>query len=222
MVLKSPELFFNDFDFGACFLTCMRRINPAFKLVVLLINLVFCFAFSISAQASETIKGRIKVIDNTYLLVTKSQIAYTLDFTSSVSEQQIKRLKNGDFASVSASISTISPSLIYVTSVDYVGLDILIGTWRSDSNMCYEFTTFTRLYVYAPDELGLCLRGTNPDTFGKYNYFINPDVGAWNMLISSSNSEFVGELNIVDEDHLEIELFDARTDATLGTIVLRR
>ena len=185
--------------------------------------MVFCFAFSISAQATETIKGRIKIIDNTYLLVTKNQVAYTLDFTSAVSEQQIKRLQNGDFASVSANFSGISPSLIYVTSVDYVGLSILLGTWRSDSNMCYEFTNFTRLYVFAPDETGLCLRGVNPDSyFGKYNYFINPDVGAWNMLISNTNSEFVGELNIVDEDHVEIELFDARTDATLGTIVLRR
>lgn len=200
----------------------MRRIKPAFKLVVLLINLVFCFAFSISAHASETIKGRIKIIDSTYLLVTKNQIAYTLDFTSSVSEQQIKRLKNGDFASVSANFSSIAPSLIYVTSVDYVGLDILLGMWRSDSNMCYEFTTFTRLYVFAPTESGLCVRGTNPDTFGKYNYFINPDVGAWNLLISNSNSEFVGELNIITDGHVEILLFDARTDATLGTIVLRR
>lgn len=200
----------------------MRRIKPAFKLVVLLINLVFCFAFSNSAQAAETIKGRIKKIDNTYLLVTKTQIAYTLDFTNEVSEQQIRRLNNGDFASVTANFSTIAPSLIYVTSVDYVGLASLLGVWRSETEMCYEFTSFTRLYVFAPDQYGQCVRDVNPNKFGKYNYFINPDVGAWNMLISNSNSEFFGELSIIEDNHLEIELFDNQTDATLGTIVLRR
>lgn len=200
----------------------MRRIKPAFKLVVLLTNLVFCFAFSSTAHADETIKGRIKKIDNTYLLVTKNQIAYTLDFTNEVSEQQIKRLNNGDFASVTANFSSIASSLIYVTSVDYIGLESLIGIWRSETDMCYEFTSFTRLYVFAPNKEGQCERDVNPDKYGKYNYFINPDVGAWTMLISNSNSEFFGELSIINDSHLEIELFDNQTDATLGTIVLRR
>lgn len=200
----------------------MRRIKPALKLVVLLINLVFCFAFTSAAQASESIKGRIKKIDNTYLIVTKNQIAYTLDFSNTVSEQQIKRLNNGDFASVTANFSGISPSLIYVTSVDYVGLNMLTGIWMSDAGLCYEFATFTRLYVYGPDDVGDCIRSLDPEEYSKYTYFINPDVDAWNMLISSNNSEFVGNLDIISDDEITIELFDARTDATLGTMVLRR
>ena len=199
----------------------MRRMKPALKLVVLLISMIFCLAFATSASA-ETIKGRIKKIDNTFLLVTKNQIAYTLDFTNEVSELQIKRLNTGDFASVTANFSSISPSLIYVTSVDYVGLNMLTGTWFSDSGLCYEFTTFTRMYVYGPNEIGNCVRTIDPMDYGKYTYFINPDVDAWNMLISSNNSEYVGTLTIITNDNIEIELFDARTDATLGTIVLRR
>ena len=199
----------------------MRRTKSALKFVVLMINMIFCFAYASTASA-ESIKGRIKKIDSTYLLVTKNQVAYTLDFTNEVSEQQIKRLNNGDFASVTANFSSIAPSLIYVTSVDYVGLNMLTGTWFSDSGLCYEFTTFTRLFVYGPLDDGSCVRGVDPADYGKYTYFINPDVDAWNMLISSNNSEYVGELTIIDDDHVEIELFDARTDATLGTVVLRR
>jgi hypothetical protein len=196
--------------------------KPALKLVVLLITLVFSFAFSFSAQAADTIKGRIKIIDGTYLIVTKNQIAYTLDFTNSVSEQQIKRLGNGDFASVTVNFSSISTSLIYVSSVDYVGLKTVLGTWRSESDLCYEFATFTRLYVFAPDINDQCIRGTNPEDYSKYNYFINPDTGAWNMLISNSSSEFFGELKLTSDNEIEIELFDAQSDANLGTIVLRR
>lgn len=195
--------------------------KSALKFVVLMLNMIFCFAYASTAQA-ESIKGRIKKINDTYLLVTKNQVAYTLDFTNEVSEQQIKRLNNGDFASVTANFSSIAPSLIYVTSVDYVGLNMLTGIWFSDSGLCYEFTTFTRLYVYSPMDDGSCVRSADPVDFGKYTYFINPDVDAWNMLISSNNSEYVGELTIVDDDNVEIELFDARTDATLGTVVLRR
>lgn len=201
----------------------MRTKIPALKLLVVLINLVFCFAFSNEAQAAETIKGRIKVINGTYLLVTKNQIAYTLEFTNSVSEQQIKRLHDGDFASVSANTSFVSTSLIYVISVDYVGLKAILGTWRSDTGMCYDFSTFTRLYVFAPNDDDLCIRTTtNPEQFGKYNYFINPDVDAWNMLLSSPNNEFFGELKLTSDTEIDLELFDARTDANLGTIVLRR
>jgi len=199
----------------------MRRTKPALKIVVTLISMIFCFAYATTA-AAESIKGRIKKIDNTYLLVTKNQIAYTLDFSNEVSEQQIKRLNSGDFASVTADFSSITPSLVYVTSVDYVGLNLLTGTWLSDSGLCYEFATFTRMYVYSPDDYGHCIRTSDPEDYGKYTYFINPDVDAWNMLISSNNSEYVGNLQIITNDDIEIELFDARTDATLGTIVLRR
>ena len=195
--------------------------KSAFKFVVILITVIFCLAFATPASA-ETIKGRIKKIDNTLLLVTKNQVAYTLEFTNDVSELQIKRLNSGDFASVTATFNSITPSLIYVTSVDYVGLNVLRGTWFSDSGLCYEFTTFTRLYVYSPDDFNRCIRGAEPTDFDKYTYFINPDVNAWNMLISSKNSEYVGKLTIVTDDNIEIELFDARTDATLRTIVLRR
>lgn len=199
----------------------MRRIQSALKIVVLVITLILSFAFSSEATA-ETVKGRIKKVDNTYLLVTKNQIAYTLEFTNIVSEQQIKRLESGDFASVTASFSNVAPSLIYVNSVDYVGLDMLIGVWMSDAGLCYEFSTFTRLFVYSPNALGECLRSKDSNEYGKYTYFINPDVDAWNMLISSNASEFVGNLDIFSDTQVIIELFDTRTDVTLGTIVLRR
>lgn len=200
----------------------MRRIEPTFKLVVILINLMFYFAFSNAAEASQTIKGRIKKIDNAYLLVTKNQIAYTLDFMNEVSEQQIKRLNNGDFASVTANVSSIAASLVYVTSVDYIGLASIIGVWRSQTDMCYEFASFTRLYTFAVNKDGKCVRTIDADQFNKYNYFINPDVDAWNMLISNPTKEFFGELNIISDDHIELELFDNQTDATLGTMILRR
>lgn len=200
----------------------MRRIKPTLRFVVLLINLAFCFAFTSTAQAAESIRGRIKKVDNTYLIITNRQIAYTLDFTNSVSEQQIRRLNNGDYASVSANLSSIYPSHIQVTSVDYIGLNILTGTWLSDAKLCYDFASFTRLYVYKPNNNGKCVRSLDPKEYSKYTYFINPDVDAWNMLISSNNSEFVGNLDIISADKITIELFDARTDVTLGTMVLRR
>lgn len=216
------EQFFNDFSFASCFLTCMRMTTPTLKLVVLLINLLFCFAFSNTANAAETVKGRIKIINGTYLLVTKNQIAYTMEFTSAVSEQQIKRLGNGDFASVTINPSPIAASLIYVVSVDYVGLKDLLGTWRSDNGMCYEFSTFTRLYVYAPNLDDECVRNDSPDQFSKYSYFINPDVDAWNMLLSSASNEFFGDLKFTSDTETELQLFDSQTAANLGTIILRR
>lgn len=177
---------------------------------------------SFSAFAYENIKGRIKKINETYLLVTKNQIAYTLSFNNFVSLKQISRLTNGDFASVTAALDSNSINKLNVSSVDYVGLAVLNGIWRSNANLCYEFSSFTRLFVYTPNKQNECVRSNDPFQVTKYTFFINPDVQAWNMLISSANSDFVGELKIINNSHIEIMLFDSETAVILGTIVLRR
>lgn len=184
--------------------------------------LAFLLLASVSAQSAELFKGHIKKLNDVVILVSQSQIEYTLSFNNDVSNQQIQRLNNGDFASVTADVDPTNSNLIHVSSVDYIGLEMLMGVWRSDVNMCYEFTSFTRLYAYTPDKYNECVRKNDSDAEAKYTYFINPDIDVWNMLISSNTSEFVGKLNILNLSNVEITLFDSRTDAILGTIVLRR
>lgn len=185
---------------------------------------VLVCAVILSAQTTfaDNFKGRLRKIDGVKLLVSKNQIAYELNFMSPVSRQQISRLSDGDFISVSGSKDPEKPYLINVVTVDYVGLAFLMGVWRSDNDLCYEFAGFNKLYVYLPYRANNCEGAAESIGPSKYTYFINPDVGTWNLLISSSDSNFFGELEIMNSNHIEIMLFDSVTDANLGNVILRR
>lgn len=201
-----------------------------------LMMFVFFFVFSLIALASQnvlaandvfTFRGKIERInEEIYLSESRSKLSLKMDYSNDISKQQLERLKPGDYASVTATVDELNPNHIYVTSVDYVGLQTLLGTWKSEINLCYEFTGFTTFYVYTPNNKGLCVRQNNKNSFkpqvNKYNFFINPDIDAWNLLISSTDNNFVGELMIHDANNIEIQLFDNQTDAVLDSIVLRR
>ncbi len=174
-----------------------------------------------------TFRGKIERINNeSYLSESRSKLSLKIDYFNDISKQQIDRLGAGDYVSVTATVNEHNPNHIYVNSVDYVGLKTLLGTWKSETNLCYEFTGFTTFYVYTPNSKGQCVRQNTKTPAkpqaNKYNFFINPDIDTWNLLISSRDNSFVGELMIHDEDNIEIQLFDNQTDAVLDSIVLRR
>ncbi len=190
-------------------------------------NISFGKSFTESFTESFTFRGKIERINNeNHISESRTKLSLKMDYTNDISKQQIDRLGPGDYVSVTATVDEINPNLIYVSSVDYVGLQTLLGTWKSAINLCYEFTGFTTFYVYTPNSKGLCLRQNNKNSTkpqpNKYNFFINPDIDAWNLLISSPDNNFVGELMIHDADNIEIQLFDNQTDAVLDSIVLRR
>ncbi len=201
---------------------------------VLIFSLVLAFLTSQIAQAAGksstepfTFRGKIERINNeSHISESRSKLSLKLDYTNDISKQQIERLGPGDYVSVTATVDEINPNHIYVISVDYIGLQTLLGTWKSAINLCYEFTGFTTFYVYTPNSKGFCIRQNNKNStkpqMNKYNFFINPDIDAWNLLISSTDNNFVGELMILDADNIEIQLFDNQTDAVLDSIVLRR
>ena len=196
----------------------------------LLLSFVLVFLTSQTAQAMtgpSTFRGKIVRINNeSFISESSSKLSLKMEFSNDISKQQIERLVAGDYVSVTASVDDLNPNLIYVTSVDYIGLQALLGTWISTSNLCYEFKGFTTFYVFSPNNKGLCIRQNNKNSTkpqpNKYNFFINPDIDTWNLLISSPDNNFVGELMINDANNIEIQLFDNQTDAVLDSIVLRR
>lgn len=179
-----------------------------------------------STSFAENFKGRLELKESgTYTLTeASSRRAYTLNFLNPITQQQIERLKTGDFASVTASVDPTMPSLIHVESVNYVGLGLLKGTWKSQDRLCYEFVGYNSFYVY---ELkgNHCVKSkvfTNKNGVTRYTYFINPDVETWSLLISNKNSDYLGELMVTNPQQIQIQLFDSESDVIIGTINLRR
>lgn len=198
-----------------------------FVFIITLTLILFTAQSTFATGEVLTFRGKIERINNeSFLSESRSKLSLKMDYVNDISKQQIDRLNAGDYISVTATVDENNSSHIYVNSVDYVGLKTLLGTWKSEINLCYEFTGFTTFYVYTPNSKGLCIRQNTkapakPQT-NKYNFFINPDIDTWNLLISSQDNNFVGELMIHDENNIEIQLFDNQTDAVLDSIVLRR
>jgi len=196
--------------------------HALFYCIRTLASMLIIFVFGQSLHA-ETFRGKIlRTNDVISIYDNKSHKKFSLNFKSEIPSLQVKRLSDGDFAAVTASVNSTSNNSLDVVSIDYVGLSVLIGTWKSSDGLCYVFSGYTSFTVYAPQQNNDCrsLGPTIPTV--KYSYFINPDVSDWNMLISSKDHELYGQLKIVTTKNIEIQLFDSRTDAILGTIVLRR
>jgi len=163
----------------------------------------------------------LQVTDNNQTLTT----SYILNLKDSSSKKIIDRLSTGDFISVQAQNTKDSSQSLTVLSINYVGLNILLGLWLGNDNLCYHFQNFTNLMTY-PKNLGeSCSKSAmNPNLskLKKMNYFVNPDDQAWLLLISDKSSQYAAELFIKNEKTIQLNLFDEQTGAILSHSILRR
>ena len=217
----SPNVFkfIKQLQKRVCILTLSRKVFKIVSLTILI--LTTCLTSAIASAA--TFKGKINR-ENNLIQFEDSTLKnkYTLIFQNEIPKQQLSRLSDGDFVALSGTLKTEQQNEIIVSSVDYVGLTSLIGNWKSDDGLCYEFTGYNNFNVYAPQRNSNCCPMSLNVPKTKYTYFINPDVSVWTMVISSKEHELYGQLKIITNNHVEIQLFDSITEDILGTIVLRR
>lgn len=206
---------------------------------------VFASVFS-STSVSETqlYGGILRQKNQTYYLqvsdsLSKTTIEYSLAFNDPISEKITTRLTTGDFVSIQAS-EVSSPQknkTLNVISINYIGLNLLLGTWHDDDGVCYEFQNFTTLLIYNLNSTkdssinsakgsarGACDTGlnSNSSTVRKMNYFVNPDDNDWFLLISDKSAQYVAELINKNDKTIQLNLFDEQTGAILSKVILRR
>jgi hypothetical protein len=111
-----------------------------------------------------------------------------------------------------------------VTSINYIGLISLLGTWLGDDNVCYYFRSFTSFLIFNPDTNGACT--LSPGIDGKkgrrMSYFITPDDVDWFLLISDKSTQYAAELIIKNSKTIQLNLFDEQTGDILSKVILRR
>jgi len=189
---------------------------------VILVALFLGVLLSIPTQA-ETYRGKVDRNQDIFTVYdSNTHRRYLLNFASSIPQLQVARLDDGDYVAVTASPSTDGTNSINVTSVDFVGLSILIGSWKSSDGLCYNFVGYTTFNVFMQPKGLDCSNASPLVPITKYTYFINPDLNDWNMLISSKDHQLFGQLKIHSSKSIEIQLLDSETNAILGTVILRR
>jgi|GEM_PF-4198541 len=129
----------------------------------------------------------------------------------------LSKLSVGDYLSLEANNNSI-PNKLTVSSVNYMGLKVLLGTWTDDVSRCYHFKSFTEFSISTQISQNKCVPSFSPI----YTYIVNPSSTNWSILISGARNSYVGDLKFKTPSEVQIELFDSETGDTLKTLHLRK
>ena len=142
---------------------------------------------------------------------------YALNASTALISTYINKLSDGDFISLEG-YRDEKQTILTVSSVNYIGLSMLLGTWVGDDLYCYTFVSYTEFTISYRGIAKKCPAATAPI----YTYFVNPSTTTWVMLLAGDRGSYVGDLIIHNSKDIEIQLYDSETGDILRKIHLRK
>lgn len=153
--------------------------------------------------------------NGTKLHIRLDQKRYAIVPKDSQVSKDISRLTSGDFLQGQGHINEATEEL-YLTSVHFVGLRQMLGTWRTEMWQLFEFSDFSRLKLYIP------IVSDKDILFPvkEITYSVAPDSkSGWSILMSDRDSVDIGKLEI-SKTTLRIILLDEISGKPTQTIEL--
>ena len=182
-----------------------------------LLLFVFCCLSAFSSHATQFEGHVIKLKNKLYFSDGKDPRKYVLSGSTPLLTIYINKLDDGDFVSIEAAKTSGNDTLV-VQSINYVGLQEIIGTWiTSDMQDCYIFTSYTEFHI-ASRINGRCVS----DGDEVYNYFVNPSTKQWIVLIAGQNDSYVGDIELSYLNRIEIKLYNSEDGTILRQLSLRK
>ena len=201
----------------------MKQLAYLTLLTSLFVNLVgFSLAFS------KTYSGYIEKSNQTYYVI-KNNTKLELQFSDANMGKVLQKLTNKDYISVDANLLPFEEGkknnrALLVSSINYVGLNEMIGFWKDKNGLCYYFVGFTTIKVFIPSPQVKCHPRSIPEinrmTVASYNYFINPDDDAWTMLISNEKVQYLAELTSISSTKKNLVMYNAEDGKKLPEVHL--
>lgn len=124
---------------------------------------------------------------------------------------ELARLSNGDTVTGSGWIRLDEQGqrFIRLDAIESVGLQEVLGVWKSDRWEVFEFQNFSRLNLYVPTQ-----NDSRPMTLAKtreFTYILAPERGStYSIFLSDNTSIHVGSLE-VSSRQLNLIVFDSQT-----------
>jgi len=175
----------------------------------------------ILADSSGSFSGIISIDKGqTYLIAETGHAKFTLTPMNKEIKAQISRLKTGDFLSFEGYIDQQN-SILYVSSVNYVGLKDLLGNWFGDDEYCYKFKNFNSLSIFNKADNKKCDFSVS-FLAREFSYFINPSDLDWSVLLSDNDDSYLMDLTLNSKNSAELSLYDSRSGDILRQIRIRR
>ncbi len=156
------------------------------------------------------------------LIDSKTKVRHTLTFKNVEIEKQVKKLARRDFISFEG-VRSLSEGSIRVDSVNYVGLTSMIGKWKGNDRLCYEFMNYVEMYIFAKNKNNRCEFSNRFDLGARYmTYTVNPTSDGWIALISDDITSYASEVTLKSPARMDLSLYDSETGDILGTIILKK
>ncbi|MGZ3689913.1 MAG: hypothetical protein ACXVAX_00330 [Pseudobdellovibrio sp.] len=181
--------------------------NTLFILIFLCVQTIFAYSFDGDISKSK---------NKNYVVLQDTGARYQVTGQTPIISSYLNKLSEGDFISVDGTLSA-DQNLLTVQSINYVGLRALLGTWSGDDNHCYNFTSHTDFTVSM--KIGdYCLNSRSSD----YTYLLNPNTYQWVMLVSGDYNSYVGDVDFITKQSVEIDLYDSQTGDILRKLKLQK
>jgi hypothetical protein len=182
-----------------------------------------------SSAFSRTYTGYIERHNNTFYVV-KNNLKLEMQFADASMHKVLKNLTTKDYISVDANLLPAEENakkaikVIAVSSINYVGLNEMIGFWKDRTGLCYYFIGFTNIKVFIPGPQLKCHPSSIPEihrsNLTSYNYFINPNDDVWMMLISNEKSQYLAELSTISSTKKKLVMYNAEDGKELPSVIL--
>lgn len=173
------------------------------------------FSLSSQVQAQESLNGYLKKTrDNAYLLVNKNNLVKIKNVTPEVLAQ-LSKLKTGDLISGIGSIED-SGKTVELTTIDFVGLQRLLGVWQTNDGNYVNFISFSEV-IFGANLLSILDR-----KFSNFTYSLSPyNDSLWILYLTNNEGTLVCTL-YVDSFKATISVIDTISNSTMTTIELTK
>lgn len=181
----------------------------------------FSFFISLTCAATSFSGYVISIEKDKYsILLADNFKKFPLVAVSMKVQVQLNRLKSGDFLSAEG-FTNDKKDTLFVSSVNHVGLQDLIGNWTGDDDYCYKFKDFYTMNIFNKNDRNKC--DFKMAKFAReFSYFVNPSNDNWSVLLSDSDDSYLMDLTLKSKYQAELSLYDSKSGDILRQIKIRR
>lgn len=181
---------------------------------------LFSFFISFSCFASS-FSGFVTVSEKKMTLTSTStrKVMSLLPLSKDILEQ-LSKLKSGDYLSIEGTTDN-DQSILFVTSINYVGLKDILGDWIGDDDYCYKFSSFFLVKIYNKNDYNQCDFAL-PYLVREFIYFTNPSDEGWSVLLSDNDDSYLMDLTLDSKYSAQLSLYDSQSGDILRKIQIRR
>ena len=202
-------------------MSVLRSFDSRFLRLSLVARFALVFIVAGTARpacASTSLRGFIHLANGQVAVALKtSPDAYKVSSSRPDILKSLATLHDGDYVITTGDLDAATHTLD-VEAIESVGLQALLGIWRTQAWQVFEFRDFNRLNLYSstqspPSSLGL-------EKLREFSYVLAPDSkNGFSILLSDDKAVHVGSLVLTDSS-VHIQLFDSNTGAVAQDISL--